>query len=68
MDYVYKRSEFKRPPAQLEHVDLKLSFYEDRVEASGTLHCRARETMREISTAARGRRCARSRSTATERR
>jgi len=49
MDYVYKRSEFKRPPAQLEHVDLKLSFYEDRVEASGTLHCRARETMREIA-------------------
>lgn len=49
MDYVYKRSEFKRPPAQLEHVDLKLSFYEDRVEASGTLHCRAREAMREIA-------------------
>ena len=49
MDYVFKRSEFKRPPAQLEHVDLKLSFYEDRVEASGTLHCRARETMREIA-------------------
>ena len=39
MDYVYKRSEFRRPPAQLEHVDVKLSFYEDRVEASGTLHC-----------------------------
>ena len=33
MDYVYKRSEFRRPPAQLEHVDMKLSFYEDRVEA-----------------------------------
>ena len=49
MDYVYKRSEFKRPPAQLEHVDLKLSFYEDRVEAAGTLHCRAREAMREIA-------------------
>ena len=49
MNYVYKRSEFKRPPAQLEHVDLKLSFYEDRVEASGTLHCRAREAMREIA-------------------
>jgi len=49
MDYVFKRAEFKRPPAQLEHVDLKLSFYEDRVEASGTLHCRARETMREIA-------------------
>ena len=49
MDYVYKRSEFRRPPAQLEHVDMKLSFYEDRVEASGTLHCRAREPMREIA-------------------
>ncbi len=49
MNYVYKRSEFKRPPAQLEHVDLKLSFYQDRVEASGTLHCRAREAMREIA-------------------
>ena len=49
MDYVYKRSEFTRPPAQLEHVDMALSFYEDRVEASGTLHCRAREAMREIA-------------------
>ena len=28
---------------------MKLSFYEDRVEASGTLHCRAREPMREIA-------------------
>ena len=49
MDYVYKRSEFRRPPAQLEHVDMKLSFFEDRVEASGTLHCRAREALREIA-------------------
>jgi len=28
---------------------MRLSFYEDRVEASGTLHCRAREPMREIA-------------------
>ena len=49
MDYVYKRSEFKRPPAQLEHVDMEIRFFEDRVEASGTLHCRAREAMREIA-------------------
>ena len=49
MDYVYKRSEFRRPPAQLEHVDMEIRFYEDRVEASGTLHCRAREALREIA-------------------
>ena len=48
VNYVYKRSDFRRPPAQLEHVDMNLSFYEDRVEASGTLHCTARETMKEI--------------------
>ena len=49
MDYVYRRSEFRRPPAQLEHVDMEIRFFEDRVEASGTLHCRARESMREIA-------------------
>ena len=49
MDYVYKRSEFRRPPAQLEHVDMEIRFYEDRVEASGTLQCRARAALREIA-------------------
>ena len=49
MNYIYKRSDFRRPPAQLEHVDMSLSFYEDRVEARGTLHCRAREALREIA-------------------
>ena len=49
MDYKYKRSDFRRPPAQLEHVNMEIRFYEDRVEASGTLHCRAREALREIA-------------------
>ena len=49
MNYVYKRSDFRRPPAQLEHVDMSLSFYDDRVEARGTLHCRTREALHEIA-------------------
>ena len=49
MIWKYKRSDFTLPPAQLEHIDMTLSFWEDRVEASGTLRCRARGAMREIA-------------------
>ena len=49
MDWKYRRSDFRRPVAQLEHVDAVIRFFEDRVEAEGTLHLRARETLKEIA-------------------
>ena len=49
MDWKYKRSEFRRPLAQLEHVEVRICFHEDRVEAEGTLHLRAREALTEIA-------------------
>lgn len=49
MDWKFRRSDFRRPPAQLEHVELTIRFFEDRVEALGTLHLRAREPMGEIA-------------------
>ncbi len=49
MDWKYKRSACVRPVAQLEHVEATIRFYEDRVEAEGTLHLRARETLKEIA-------------------
>ena len=48
MDWKYKRSEFKRPSAQLEHVEATIRFFEDRVEAEGVLHLCAREAMKEV--------------------
>ena len=48
MDWKFKRSAFKRPPAQLEHVEATIRFFEDRVEAEGVLQLRAREAMSEI--------------------
>ena len=48
MDWKFKRADFRRPPAQLEHMDVSLAFYEDRVEGHGTLRCRAREDLKEI--------------------
>ena len=48
MDWKYKRRAFKRPPAQLEHVEATIRFFEDRVEAEGVLRLRAREAMSEI--------------------
>ena len=45
MEWKYRRSDFKRPPAQLEHVDATIRFFEDRVEAEGELRLRARESM-----------------------
>ena len=49
MDWKYRRSDFRRPVAQLEHVDAVIRFFEDRVEAEGTLHLRARESLKEIA-------------------
>ena len=49
MDWKYRRSDFRRPVAQLEHVDAVIRFFEDRVEAEGTLHLRAREALKEIA-------------------
>ena len=48
MDWKYKRSDYRRPPVQLEHMDVRLAFFEDRVEGTGRLHCRAREAVREV--------------------
>ncbi|MGN0847072.1 MAG: M1 family metallopeptidase, partial [Kiritimatiellia bacterium] len=55
MDWKFKRSAFRRPAAQLEHVDVTIRFFEDRVEAEGTLHLRARAAMREIALDLEGR-------------
>ncbi len=49
MNWKYRRSDFRRPVAQLEHVEATIRFFEDRVEAEGTLHLRAREPLREIA-------------------
>ena len=49
MDWKYRRSAFRRPPAQLEQVEATIRFFEDRVEAEGVLHLRAREPMAEIA-------------------
>ena len=49
MDWKYRRSDFRRPPAQLEHVEATIRFFEDRVEAEGTLFLRAREPLYELA-------------------
>ena len=48
MDWKFKRSDYRRPPVQLEHMDVRLAFFEDRVEGTGRLSCRAREAVREV--------------------
>ncbi|MGN0853320.1 MAG: M1 family aminopeptidase [Kiritimatiellia bacterium] len=58
MDWKFKRADFRRPPAQLEHVDVSLAFFADRVEGRGVLHCRAREEMKEILLDCEGRKVA----------
>ncbi len=47
-EWKFRRSEFRRPPAQLEHVDATIRFFEDRVEAEGVLHLVAREAIGEM--------------------
>ncbi len=47
-DYIFKRSEFKRPDVQLEHVEATIAFYEDHVEAKGVLTLTARKPMSEV--------------------
>ncbi len=42
MDWKFRRSDFRRPAVQLEHVDMELRFFEDRVEAKGVLTMRAK--------------------------
>ncbi len=48
MDFIYKRSEFRRPVIQLEHSDIYLSFYEDRVEGAAVMTFTARESVNEV--------------------
>jgi aminopeptidase N len=48
MDWKFRRSDYRRPPVQLEHMDVRLTFFEDRVKGAGTLHLRAREAVREV--------------------
>lgn len=48
MTYRFLRSECRLPPAQLNHVELSLSFFEDRVESAGVLTLTARETLRSL--------------------
>jgi len=45
MDWKYKRSDYVRPPAQLEHIDMTVRFFTDRVESEGTLYLCAREPL-----------------------
>lgn len=49
MDWKFKRADYRRPPVQLEHMDVTLKFFEDRVEGSGVLHCRARVCVEEVA-------------------
>ena len=44
----YNRNDYRRPSVQLTHVDLKLDFFDDRVEGVETLHLLAREAIRSI--------------------
>ena len=48
MNWKFKRSDYRRPPVQLEHMEVRLAFFEDRVEGTGRLSCRAREAVREV--------------------
>ena len=48
MNWKYKRSDYRRPSVQLGHMDVRLAFFEDRVEGTGTLHLCAREAVREV--------------------
>ena len=48
MDWKYKRSDFKRPPVQLEHADVTLKFYEDKIDGEITLHLFAREKVETV--------------------
>jgi len=48
MDWKFRRSDYRRPPVQLEHMDVRLAFFEDRVEGAGTLYLRAREAVSEV--------------------
>ena len=47
-DFLFERAAFRRPPAQLEHVEAVIRFFEDRVEAEGRLTLTARVPMTEI--------------------
>ncbi len=46
--YKYRRSAFKPLPARLEHMDIYIRFYEDRVEARNTLYITALEALPKI--------------------
>ncbi|NLG01872.1 MAG: M1 family metallopeptidase, partial [Lentisphaerae bacterium] len=48
MSFLYSRSDFRLPPVQLNHIDLRLSFFESHVDCAGTLTLTAREPMRTL--------------------
>ncbi|MDR2849055.1 MAG: M1 family metallopeptidase, partial [Verrucomicrobiota bacterium] len=45
MSFRYTRSAFRLPPAQLNHIDLSLSFFESHVDGAATLTLTAREPL-----------------------
>lgn len=46
--YRFLKSAFRRPPVQLQHMEIALSFYETHVDGAATLHLTAREPQAEI--------------------
>ena len=45
----FERAAWRRPPAQLLHVDLELRIFDDRIEGRETLFFKAREPMSELA-------------------
>jgi len=52
--YIYRRSAFKPLPARLEHMDIYISFHEDRIEARNTLYITALTDLPKIKLDAKG--------------
>jgi aminopeptidase N len=46
--FVFQRSDFRPRPAKMEHMDVWLGFYEDRVEAANAIRLTAREALSEV--------------------
>ena len=51
--YRYRRTDFKPLPVRLDHMDIVLRFFDDRVEGTNTLHITAREPMETVRLDAR---------------
>ena len=54
MDYVYTKSACRRPHVRTESIERKARFYEDCVEASGTLYGRVRKALNDVESPACG--------------